>query len=101
MMLGFCTLIDDAENIWFVLGPVLALYVYRALHEEKILAAAFPDQWVRFERMVPRFFPRRWPKEFFATWSLKQWAKNREYQAVSAVLLGLVALQTWQVLDRP
>lgn len=99
MMLGFCFLVDDAENIWFVLGPVLALYVYRALHEEKTLAAAFPEQWADFERAVPRFFPRHRPKELFATWSLKQWIKNREYQAVSAVLLGLVALQIWQMLE--
>ncbi len=101
MMVGFCELIDDAENIWFVFGPMLALYVYRALHEEKILAAAFPDQWADFARNVPRFFPRRLPKQVFATWNFRQWIKNREYQAVSAVLLGLVALQIWQMMDRP
>lgn len=101
MMLGFCTLIDDAENIWFVLGPVLALYIYRALTEERTLAAAFPDQWAEFERKVPRFFPRRLPKQPIATWSLNQWIKNREYQALSAVLLGLVALQVWQIVERP
>jgi protein-S-isoprenylcysteine O-methyltransferase Ste14 len=99
MMVGFCQLVDDAENIWFVVGPILGLYVYRAIHEEKTLAAAFPDQWAAFARKVPRFFPRRLPKELFATWDLKQWIRNREYQAVSAVLLGLVALQIWQILE--
>ncbi len=99
MMVGFCQLIDDAENIWFVVGPVLVLYVYRALSEEKVLAAAFPNQWDEFARLVPRFFPRRLPKELFATWDFKQWAKNREYNAVSAVFLGLVALQIWQFLE--
>ena len=93
MMVGFCQLIDDAENIWFVVGPVLALYVYRAINEDKFLAAEFPDQWTDFARKVPRFFPRRFPKQLFSTWDLNQWIKNREYQAVSAVLLGLVALQ--------
>jgi protein-S-isoprenylcysteine O-methyltransferase Ste14 len=101
MMLGFCQLVDDEENIWFVVGPVLALYIYRAIHEEKFLAAKFPDQWVEFARRVPRFFPRRWPKQLFATWNLKQWLNNREYQAVTAVLLGLVALQIWQFIERP
>ncbi len=57
MMVGFCELIDDAENIWFVLGPMLALYVYRALHEEKILAAAFPDQWNEFARLRSEILP--------------------------------------------
>jgi len=99
MMVGFCQLIDDAENIWFVLGPVLALYIYRALHEEKFLAAKFPDQWTEFARKVPRFIPRRLPPKPFSAWNLKQWINNREYQAVSAVLLGLVALQIWQFVE--
>jgi hypothetical protein len=81
------------------MGPVLALYIYRAIHEENFLAAAFPDQWAEFARKVPRFFPRRLPKQLFATWDLKQWINNREYQAVSAVLLGLVALQIWQFIE--
>lgn len=99
MMLGFCQLIDDAENIWFVVGPVLALYIYRALQEERFLAATFPDQWTEFARKVPRFFPRRLPKQLFSTWNLTQWIKNREYQALGAVLLGLVALQIWQFVE--
>jgi protein-S-isoprenylcysteine O-methyltransferase Ste14 len=96
MMLGFCTLIDDPENIWFVLGPVLFLYILRALHEEKILGADFVDQWRDYTRRVPRFFPRRIPTQPFASWSFDQWLKNREYQAVGAVFLGLLALQVWQ-----
>ena len=101
MMVGFCQLIDDKENIWFVMGPMLALYIYRALTEEKYLAAKFPDQWEEFARKVPRFFPRRLPKQLFSTWDAKQWIRNREYQAVSAVLLGLIALQIWQFVEKP
>jgi protein-S-isoprenylcysteine O-methyltransferase Ste14 len=101
MMVGFCQLIDDAENIWFVMGPVLALYIYRAITEERFLAEKFPDQWAEFSRKVPRFFPRRLPKQLFSTWRLRQWMNNREYQAVSAVALGLVALQLWQFFETP
>jgi protein-S-isoprenylcysteine O-methyltransferase Ste14 len=101
MMVGFCQLIDDAENIWFVVGPVLALYIYRALHEEKFLAAEFPDQWTEFARKVPRFVPRRLPKQLFSTWDINQWINNREYQAVSAVAVGLIALQIWHFIEMP
>lgn len=101
MMVGFCELIDDTENIWIVFGPILALYIYRALHEEKALAGMYANQWADYVRRVPRFFPRRWPKVFFATWNLNQWVKNREYQAVSAAIVGLIALQIWQILFRP
>jgi protein-S-isoprenylcysteine O-methyltransferase Ste14 len=98
MMLGFCLLVDDGENIWFVLGPILILYIMRALHEEKYLARTFPDQWPAFTQAVPRFIPRRVPKNLFADWRLSQWLNNREYQALSAVLLGLVAIQAWHVM---
>jgi protein-S-isoprenylcysteine O-methyltransferase Ste14 len=67
MMIGFCAIIDDGENILFVLGPILALY---------LLAV---------------------PGEPFAAWSLRQWLANREYQAVLASLAGLAALQLWRV----
>ncbi len=98
MMLGFCTLIGDKENIWFVLGPILLLYILRANHEEKIISAAFPEQWPAYADKVPRFIPRKLPTQVFADWSLGQWLNNREYQAVSAVLLGLVALQGWHMM---
>ena len=98
MMLGFCALVNDEENIWFVLGPILLLYIFRALHEEKSISAAFPEQWPAYAKKVPRFIPKRLPTQMFANWNLSQWLKNREYQAVSAVLLGLVAVQVWHLM---
>lgn len=98
MMLGFCALIDDSENLWFVLGPMLALYIYRTLLEERTLSAEFGDQWDQYAKTVPRFIPRRWPKNSFATWKLDQWLRNREYNAVSAVFVGLVAVQIWRLI---
>ncbi len=101
MMLGFCFLVDDRENIWFVLGPILFLYVLRAIHEEKYLAQAFPEEWSTFARAVPRFIPRRLPTTWVADWSLAQWKNNREYQALSAALLGLAAIQVWHWMFAP
>jgi protein-S-isoprenylcysteine O-methyltransferase Ste14 len=98
MMLGFCALVNDAGNIWFVLGPILLLYILRAVHEEKKISAMFPTQWPAYAQRVPRFIPRRMPTEMFTDWSLSQWIVNREYQAVSAVLLGLVAVQVWHMV---
>lgn len=98
MMIGFCTLVGDRENLWFVLGPILFIYVLRARHEEKSLAAAFPDQWPQFAKKVPRLIPRRLPTQPFINWEFAQWMKNREYQACVAVLLGLAAVKVWQVV---
>jgi protein-S-isoprenylcysteine O-methyltransferase Ste14 len=97
MMIGFCTLIDDRENIWFVLGPLLFLYVLRVMREERSLSELFGDQWRGYVRAVPRFIPRRIPSISFADWNLDQWLHNREYRAVGAVFLGMLALQTWRL----
>jgi protein-S-isoprenylcysteine O-methyltransferase Ste14 len=98
MMLGFCTIIDDAENFWFVLGPVAGLYVLGIFSEERYLVQRFGARWQEYANSVPRFLPRRLPREAFASWTPNQWAKNREYRAVGAALLGLVALQGWRML---
>jgi protein-S-isoprenylcysteine O-methyltransferase Ste14 len=98
MMLGFCCLVDDRENILFVAGPILFLYILRAVHEEKFLATLFPNEWPAFSSAVPRFVPRRIPTTWFNDWTFRQWMKNREYQAMSAVLMGLVLIQIWHMM---
>jgi protein-S-isoprenylcysteine O-methyltransferase Ste14 len=97
-MVGICTLINDEENIWFVAGPILALFVLRALHEESVMAKRFPAKWPDYARQVPRFLPRRWPPNAFTFWSWEQWLRNHEYRMVGAVSLGLVAMQAWYLL---
>ncbi|MEX2316444.1 MAG: isoprenylcysteine carboxylmethyltransferase family protein [Pirellulales bacterium] len=97
-MLGICTLINDEENIWFVVGPILALYVFRAIQEERYMARRYPTQWHEYARQVPRFLPRRWPNDAFAFWSWDLWLRNREYRMVGAVSLGLIAMQMWYLL---
>jgi protein-S-isoprenylcysteine O-methyltransferase Ste14 len=98
MMLGFCALVDDGGNFWIALGPIFVLYIFRALHEEKSIAALFPTQWPAYAARVPRFVPRQLPNHMFANWDFNQWLNNREYRAIFAVLLGLAALQTWHLM---
>ena len=96
MMVGFCTLIDDWENIWIVLGPFLIFYVFRILREEQSLSVRFGSLWQEYVQAVPRFLPRRLPKDAFADWSRKQWTKNREYRTASAAVLGLIGVELWR-----
>ena len=98
MMLGFCALIDDAENIWFVLGPFVGLYLLGILSEERTLGQRFGTRWRDYAKSVPRFLPRRLPHEMFSSWTMGQWLKNREYRAVGAALAGLAAIQIWHTL---
>jgi hypothetical protein len=92
---GFCTLIDDFENIFFVMGPIAGLYYLQVLHEERFLSRTFGPQWDEYVRSVPRFVPRRLPSAPFADWSRREWLGNREYRAFAAVLLGMLAVQVW------
>lgn len=97
MMIGFCTIIDDGENILFVMGPFLALYLMAVFREEHRLAERFPASWTSYASAVPRFMPRRIPAHPFAAWSAGQWLANREYQAVAASFCGLIALEMWRL----
>jgi protein-S-isoprenylcysteine O-methyltransferase Ste14 len=95
MMIGFCAVIDDAENIWFVLGPVAFMYVIKLLHEERRMSKKFGARWQEYVDAVPRFIPSALPMNGFTSWNGRQWLANREYQAVAATVLGLVAIEMW------
>ena len=95
MMIGFAALIDDPENIWIILGPMLGMYILRALHEERVLSRHFSSQWEEYAKVVPRFIPYRGSKHVLAPWSVTQWIRNREYRAVVAVAIGLMAIEAW------
>jgi protein-S-isoprenylcysteine O-methyltransferase Ste14 len=97
MMIGFCILIDDVENIWFVLGPFAFIFVISLLKEERVLSKKFGPQWQDYSGKVPRFLPYRMSKNAFAPWNGQQWLNNREYNAVAATMLGLIAVQAWSM----
>ena len=99
MMLGFCSLIGDRNNVWFILGPFGFIYMVNLLHEERRLPKKFGARWQQYVQAVPRFVPYRLPTDGFATWSGQQWFRNREYNAVAATTLGLIAVQAWAMLS--
>ncbi len=96
IMSGYCALIDDAENIFFVL-PVAGLYFLQVLHEERVLSKLYESRWATYARAVPRFLPRSLPKSPLASWELQQWLGSREYRALGTTLLGMLAIQYWHV----
>jgi protein-S-isoprenylcysteine O-methyltransferase Ste14 len=97
IMCGFCTLIDDVENIYIVLGPIAGLYVLQVLHEERHLARLFAGHWAEYAAAVPRFVPRSIPKAAFAAWDRQQWLGSREYNALGATLLGMLLVELWRL----
>ena len=97
MMIGFCLIIDDSENLCFVLGPLLVLYLVHVGQEERRLSHYYGAKWDAYVAAVPRYLPRRLPKLPLANWSGRQWMNNREYQAVAGCMLGLALIQLWRI----
>jgi len=95
MMVGVCTVIDDTENVWVILGPILFLYLLKVRSEETGLAQRFGGEWALYRQQTPRFFPRRLNTNGMADWRLGQWLRSREYRAVGSTLLALLALKIW------
>jgi protein-S-isoprenylcysteine O-methyltransferase Ste14 len=98
MMFGFCALIADPTNFLFILGPILVIYVVKVRQEEKLLAERFPDQWAVYSKTTPRFVPGLRIPDVSAEWSLSQWLRHREYQAVLASILALAAFEAWHLM---
>ncbi|MCC6492821.1 MAG: isoprenylcysteine carboxylmethyltransferase family protein [Pirellulales bacterium] len=100
IMIGFCVLIGDRENLFVILGPFFGLYFLQVLHEERVLAVYHPEAWNAYVRNVPRFFPRRLSTAAFGAWTFAIWRSNREYRALGAVLLGMLLIDAWRLLHR-
>jgi protein-S-isoprenylcysteine O-methyltransferase Ste14 len=95
MMFGICALIDDKENIWIVLGPMLFLYYLTVRQEERTLQGLFGEAWTDYARTTPRALIKPTISGLSADWSLERWKISREYRAAATMLLGLVALKIW------
>lgn len=95
LMIGFCLLIDDYENIFIVLGPILWIYLLRMRDEEHLLAEKFPDAWPKYVAKVPKLIPWRLTRHGLASWNAEQWYRNREYQALAGGLAGVLAIKLW------
>ncbi len=96
MMFGFCALLNNPWDLWLILGPVLLIYVVKVRQEERLMARLFPDQWADYFRRTPRFFPRIGRTDLKADWRVAQWMRSREYQALGASLVALLAIKLWQ-----
>jgi len=95
MLFGFCALIGDTRNVWFMLVPLVFLYWLRIRVEEQDLERLFGADWAAYARTTPRVFPRHGARVWLADWRFAQWLKSREYRAPLTALVGLAAIQVW------
>lgn len=94
---SFLMLLGINLIIWHWLFALVTIALFALTYiptisgEEKHLAKTFPEDWPRFKAQTPRFFPAFWRLRAYTEieWSLSQWKRNREYNAliVFAVLV--------------
>jgi protein-S-isoprenylcysteine O-methyltransferase Ste14 len=97
MMVGFGTLVHDPITLWVVAGPVAWIYWQAIRSEERKIASLFPAEWPTYARRVPRLLPLRPAKLQRGDWSLGQWLRNSEYQAMLGSVIALAGIKLWQL----
>jgi len=93
--LGFCTITGDPENIIAILCLAMVIYVPKKIYEEKKLANQYGADWSAYASKVPALIPYKLSGISAACkgFSFRCWLHNREYEAASVCLVGLVAMQ--------
>ncbi len=100
MMFGFCLLMRDWFAMAFIVGPMAIVYWFQVKREEAGLSKRFKSQWTSYVQKTGRFFPRNIDSNILAKWSLVQWKKNREYEALLLCIFGLITLH-WFYSAKP
>jgi protein-S-isoprenylcysteine O-methyltransferase Ste14 len=93
MMAGFACLGFHPYSLLVVSPPLIWLYWVSIQSEERHVSKLFPLEWPGYTAKVPAFVPRRIVIPRLADWSLAQWLKNSEYQAILGAILGLALVR--------
>jgi protein-S-isoprenylcysteine O-methyltransferase Ste14 len=97
LTLGFCAILGYWHDL--IVVAVCAAVIYRAtmLREERRLAERYAERWPGYAARTPRLLPWKPGAYVSAGWSVAQWRKSREYQAVLVTVLLLVAIEIWRL----
>jgi protein-S-isoprenylcysteine O-methyltransferase Ste14 len=90
MYLGFCIATSNLFVTAAYLPFFFVVYYATIFREESYLRKAFGPEFEQFRAEVPRFFPRLRPARRNGAgggFSLAQAAKNREYEALIAIII--------------
>jgi len=94
--LGFLLLIFNTKNLLSISLIILFLILFPAIYiktikeEEKFLKEKFGEEFLEYKKNVGIIFPRLKPYRKGGKFCLKQFLKNKEYRAVSGILLLLL-----------
>ncbi len=88
----------DWLSLLFIAGPMTLLYYFQVKHEEKHLAGAFPSLWPTYTARTRASFPTN-STRIGAVAGPLPWLRNREYQAILGVGIGLAGLMLLKLMN--
>ena len=95
MMIGFCVFGRDWLTCAFIVGPLAMLYYAQIEFEEVRLSGQFPEQWPAYVASTPKVLPLKYSSNMWRAWNGEEWIRNREYRAIVATALGILAVVAW------
>jgi protein-S-isoprenylcysteine O-methyltransferase Ste14 len=98
MMIGFCTILGNVIDAFVVFGPMLAIYLLTIRREERRLSERHGETWREYAATAPKLLPIRPFTNLSTEWSIAQWLKNHEYNALVTTLVALIMPHFWHRL---
>lgn len=95
MMTGFAILANQSINFLLIAGPGLFSIIAAIRDEERFLSRKFGATWSENASRVGWFFPKRLGFSA-APWSLAQWRRNGEYNALFGTVIGWICFWAWR-----
>ena len=100
LVTGCATIFPGLLNGLPALLPMAFIFWLTMHREEQRMAGKYGAAWDAYAGRTPRFLPRRLPTTLTEGWSLAQWLRSREYNAVLAACCILVGLTVWSEFFR-
>ncbi len=96
LAVGFAFMSWNEIAASLLLIPFILIYPAVMLREETHLERLFPEDFRRYKKKVPRFFPRL-TLRFHPAFSFSQYVSNREYNTALgfAAALGFLLVKWW------
>lgn len=95
MVVGIFVLLGRWTEGQLICLPVLVIYHFTMRSEEARLNERYAERWTNYAAGTPRLLAWKLWNYRPAEWTVAQWLKSREYQALLGTTLFLAALEAW------
>jgi hypothetical protein len=99
MLTGFAMTFPGITACLPSLGLLLIIFWVTMRREERSMTTKYGTAWEEYAAQTPCLLPLRFSSNLKGAWSLAQWWRSREYNAVAVTVVALGALMLWGELQ--